>query len=151
MSQHRGCNTEFPVHGSEEAIAQQQRRCKHWRGSMKGDTCAAGVAFSALTDPTSAGSIFKRLPCFNPEIPCGSACYPTREEVLEKDKRIDAFLNRMATIRTAILSDLGEKRSGSGEIACPCCKTGTVRYSRASLNGHVHARCSTPDCANWME
>ena len=41
--------------------------------------------------------------------------------------------------------------SGQGEITCPVCKTGKLRYSRFGYNGHVHARCSTKDCVAWME
>ena len=41
--------------------------------------------------------------------------------------------------------------SGAGEMPCPVCKTGTLRYSRAGYNGHVHAHCSTSNCVDWME
>ena len=41
--------------------------------------------------------------------------------------------------------------AGSGEIACPICGTGKVRYSRAAYNGHVHAGCTTQGCVRWME
>lgn len=41
--------------------------------------------------------------------------------------------------------------TGGGELPCPVCNAGTLRYSRASYNGHVHASCSTTDCVRWME
>ena len=41
--------------------------------------------------------------------------------------------------------------SGRGEIDCPICKTGKLRYSRAGYNGQVHARCSSVNCVAWME
>ncbi len=41
--------------------------------------------------------------------------------------------------------------TGDGEITCPVCKTGKLRYSRAAYNGHVHASCSTATCVRWME
>ena len=41
--------------------------------------------------------------------------------------------------------------SGAGKMECPVCKTGTLKYSRAGYNGHVHARCSTDGCVAWME
>lgn len=41
--------------------------------------------------------------------------------------------------------------SGSGEIACPVCKVGRLRYSRSGYNGHVHAACSTSGCVCWRE
>lgn len=41
--------------------------------------------------------------------------------------------------------------TGAGEMECPVCKTGKLRYSRAAYNGHVHARCSTDGCVALME
>lgn len=41
--------------------------------------------------------------------------------------------------------------SGAGEMKCPVCKTGKLRYSRSGYNGHVHAVCSTETCVRWME
>jgi hypothetical protein len=41
--------------------------------------------------------------------------------------------------------------TGQGSMPCPVCKTGTLRYSRAAYNGHVHGRCSTDGCVAWME
>lgn len=46
---------------------------------------------------------------------------------------------------------LGKGNGGVGEIPCPGCGTGTLRYLVASYNGHMHGRCSTPGCASWME
>lgn len=40
---------------------------------------------------------------------------------------------------------------GAGSLPCPVCKTGTIRYSVASVNGHMMARCSTAGCVSWME
>lgn len=41
--------------------------------------------------------------------------------------------------------------TGAGEMTCPVCKTGKLRYSRSAINCHVCASCSTPDCVRWME
>lgn len=41
--------------------------------------------------------------------------------------------------------------SGAGAMPCPVCKTGTLRYSRASYNGHVHGACTSEKCVRWME
>lgn len=40
---------------------------------------------------------------------------------------------------------------GSGEMECPICKTGKLKYSRSSRNGHVAADCSNNDCVHWRE
>lgn len=46
---------------------------------------------------------------------------------------------------------LTKGRGGRGEMPCPKCKSGTLHYSVSGYNGHMHGRCSTPDCFVWME
>lgn len=41
--------------------------------------------------------------------------------------------------------------SGAGEMACPVCAAGFLRYSRSGYNGHIHAGCTTTGCVRWME
>lgn len=38
-----------------------------------------------------------------------------------------------------------------GEIECPVCRTGRLRFSRSGYNGHIYAGCTTPDCVRWMD
>lgn len=38
-----------------------------------------------------------------------------------------------------------------GVFDCPACKEGKVRWSRARVNGHVWAACSTPNCFTVMQ
>lgn len=104
---------------------------------------------------------FKLIPCIgaNPDskVLCPSYSPLTKQELQEKEDRIQARFKRIGEIREAIVETV--KKSGNppkgrevvtGRIPCPCCKTGTVGYSQAS-NGHIHAACSTKDCAYWME
>lgn len=46
---------------------------------------------------------------------------------------------------------LGKGSGGYGELLCPVCKTGILKYSVASYNGHIHGSCSTDGCVRWME
>lgn len=39
---------------------------------------------------------------------------------------------------------------GYGSMDCPVCKSGTLRYGRAS-NLHIHGSCTTSSCVRWME
>lgn len=41
--------------------------------------------------------------------------------------------------------------TGAGAITCPVCGKGSLRYSRAEYNGHIHAACTTDGCVGWME
>lgn len=93
------------------------------------------------------------------------------------DEIMMAMMTEMMTARKAIVAELGRRckekdpnvrplnpsdlhrwhmpqdnyASGAGEMDCPVCKTGRLRYSRAAYNGHVHAACSTDNCVRWME
>ena len=75
----------------------------------------------------------------------------TDEELAERETMMEARYQRMGVIRKAIVESVKATGIRGGEMPCPACQMGTVRYSQASYNGHVHARCSTPNCANWME
>jgi len=46
---------------------------------------------------------------------------------------------------------LGRGKGGTGEFPCPACEIGTVHYSVASVNGHIHAGCTTEGCIRFME
>lgn len=74
----------------------------------------------------------------------------TPEECAERKRDTEERFGRIGTIRGAILENINATGIFSGDIPCPSCKSGTVSYSQAS-NGHVHARCSTANCASWME
>jgi len=49
------------------------------------------------------------------------------------------------------VDESGNFFTGAGKLACPVCKTGELRYTRSSYNGHVHAACTTKGCVSWME
>lgn len=53
--------------------------------------------------------------------------------------------------RAAIVKHAEGKRGVSGQIDCPICKTGKLQYIIAGNNGHIHARCTTDKCVDWME
>lgn len=44
----------------------------------------------------------------------------------------------------------GKGNGGQDSMKCPLCPDGTLRYSVASVNGHMHAVC-TNGCVSWME
>ncbi|HZM01756.1 MAG TPA: hypothetical protein VFC44_01930 [Candidatus Saccharimonadales bacterium] len=54
------------------------------------------------------------------------------------------------TARQAILAELHGAAGGSGEIDCPICKAGKLRYNQP-VNGRITARCSTGGCMSWTE
>jgi ssDNA-binding Zn-finger/Zn-ribbon topoisomerase 1 len=60
-------------------------------------------------------------------------------------------IQNMLVARKAITDKVGKQRGIVGEIECPVCDQGKLRYSVARSNGHIHAACTNPDCVRWME
>ena len=88
----------------------------------------------------------------------GDRCYPDptdvcskRENWSDKEKAIweewqHHHVSRMLVCLDVIPSDVGE-----GSFTCPACGTGTLRWSRARSNRHLHALCSTPNCFGFIQ
>lgn len=110
--------------------------------------CNAGIDFRQFPQN------YDQMPCLGKNAEARALCPKysgwTKEELEAKEKRFAERLNRMGTIRQAIIAAVKSTGVRSGKMPCPCCKTGTVGYSQAS-NGHVHAHCSTENCASWIE
>lgn len=52
--------------------------------------------------------------------------------------------------RRAIITHCQDRRGVAGQLPCPVCGRGTLRYRRAK-NGHVHAICNIDQCVRWIE
>jgi len=64
---------------------------------------------------------------------------------------MDAIKNNLMAYGIITKENNIPKESTDGEIECPICKTGKLFYSIASLNGHIHGKCNTPNCVNLMQ
>lgn len=127
--------------------------CKHYNGMSGNKSCRAGVLYEIFK-----GKKTEETPCWEEQENscCDKAEYRTPEEIETEEKR---FAERMANIgkaREAIVNHLGGpwKRGtpgSGGKIPCPVCETGTLAFSRAGYNGHIHASCDTDGCVSWME
>lgn len=131
--------------------------CEHYRGLFNGDTCAAGVKYADVTDVTTKPH---SLPCIQDwniaDVKCEKCEYPTAEQIAAREEESNKLFERIGKVRAAIVESLGGPwkkgtKGSAGVIACPCCVTGIVSFSRSGYNGHIHARCSTENCAAWME
>lgn len=147
--------------------------CKHFQGMHENDTCEAGVKYTDVqkdhepvpyrshrgTNYTSRRS----FPCFpvgtglnHGGATCEKCVFPTAEEqAAEEAEHRKMFADSMKA-RAAIVASLGGPwkrgmKGAGGAIHCPICdKPGeTLRFSRAGINGHIHANC--PGCVAWME
>jgi len=73
-------------------------------------------------------------------------CWLCRFTVSEK------FMKSMRAAKDhAKQQGLGRGNGGRGEMPCPAGCGGILRYSVASVNGHMHAACTTAECVRWME
>lgn len=139
-----------PLHATEH--------CRHYSyrntglkgirdGDLGGPVCALGIDLSA------PGAGKKCWP--DPEVPClKREDYTTAERVAWK-LHVGESMIRMAVIMQAIPEpkkiDRHRFAGDSGSLSCPGCKTGTVRYTHATGNGHLHAYCTTPHCFQVMQ
>ena len=57
----------------------------------------------------------------------------------------------VAAKQDAQLKGLRQGNGGRGSVKCPICVDGTLNYSVASVNGHMHTACSTKGCTRWIE
>jgi len=146
-------------HHREKEIAREMGDCVHFPGIQHAE-CRAGVNMRQLVGGPDFGWA-ARLPCLQMdaakcEVTCPSRKFPTREEaeaeLAEHDARMEKFLISMRAAKDhAKQLGLGRGNGGQGRLACPSGCGGELRYSVASVNGHMHAACSTKGCVSWME
>lgn len=152
-----------PGVGMVDRVAQRMESCVHFTGTVH-EACQAGVRYEdvKLDHPpiayTRRGRTYtatRSLPCLGSKYNhggavCGKRCTPTREQVEAELAAQDAEIAQMGEARRRIIAVQGGKRGGSGTVECPRCG-GSLRYSQAASNGHVHAVCATGGCLGWME
>lgn len=68
------------------------------------------------------------------------------------EKIADSLVLAMAAVALDV-KRRGLKRGhgGQGEVDCPACGRGKIKYSVASYNGHLAALCSTKRCLRFMQ
>jgi len=145
----------------EQLTHRAMTQCRHFNG-IQHDECKVGVNYRALAGEPQLG-MAQRLPCGirlpngkEPQpVHCDKRAVCTREEAeIQADAEI-AMFERHGKAHRAVHDDAKAKKLGRGhgglsECACPIC-SGTIRYSVAGYNGHIHAACSTSGCVQWME
>lgn len=112
-------------------------------------TCKANIDFHQFDGPHAD------MPCLGENAAAKARCSSysgwTAQEIADREECVEQSLKRFGVIRAAIIAEHERTGTNAGTIPCPACGTGTVSWSRARSNGHIYARCSTPDCASWME
>lgn len=134
--------------------------CIHYRYNRDAkagqpNTCEAGVDYEAWR-----GIRHEMQPCFLDDkgrskpaaMPCPSLRRPTPEEIAAHEIWLDARMNKQGIVMVGIA---GWRKAHKGQSArdvveCPACK-GRLHLSIAACNGHVHGRCESEGCVDWME
>jgi hypothetical protein len=70
---------------------------------------------------------------------------------MSKESLSRMLLAVSATHEDAATKGLKRGNGGTGSVKCPACEMGIIKYSVASLNGHIWGACSTKGCVQWME
>jgi hypothetical protein len=140
--------------------------CLHFNGTRGNTFCRAGVAYeSVIAEPERVMGKLLRLPCHK-ELPwprpsegqlaefakrgtCAKFQAPTEAELLAHETEIERLSRHTTAARAAIIAKADGKRGVRGAIPCPVC--GKWLAYEIQSNGHVHARCQTPACLNWLE
>lgn len=120
----------------------KRQKCRHFNGLLN-DTCRAGVNYRSLT---TVG----RLPCLGDkepdEVECEKCDRFTEQEVKEQQKQ----MWESGAIAIQLIAKIQKEEGSSGSIECPKC-SGSVNWTRASRNGHIHAECKTVGCVSVMQ
>jgi hypothetical protein len=137
--------------------------CKYFNG-FGNSQCDAGVCYREVTpDPHKIG-LSLRIPCrsqpdlswspkqlvnFENRGKCDKFELPTAEEIAaDEEDGIKSGVRMLAAM--AAIKQTKPARGSAGVIDCPNCD-GRLRFSVSSVNGHIHAKCSTPECVFFME
>lgn len=130
--------------------------CVHYKSPREkdGDVCGAGVEMSSWD-----GTPFDVRPCYlvrgKPRpgaVFCEHLRPPTVEEMAAADAALRVEIERMAKVMEIVhpWRKLHKGQTFSELVVCPIC-SGRLRLSISGRNNHVHGRCQTIGCLNWME
>lgn len=151
----------------DNLVRQYEGRCHHFNG-IQHDCCEAGVNYRELAGiETGMALVIPCLPEKNYETKrreemhetvreCSKLQRTTHEEAvaeaIESIERSTKVMRVMVAAHDhAKTQGLTKDHGGSSSLPCPTGCGGTLQYSVASYNGHMHARCTTKDCVSWME
>jgi len=130
--------------------------CLHYSGMSGKESCDKWVRFDSLPSYGTKG-FMSSCPCFSPSMGCEMAEYPTNDQMEEADKKVQDYFGVIDRAKKAITEKCGGKwkrgdAGADGEVDCPACNIkDSLRFSRAGVNGYIHASCKTEGCISWME
>lgn len=133
--------------------------CKHCKGT-RDQFCGAGIDVRALVGGDNFGWVLRR-PCHRldldrrpiaTEIICDKYEEPTAEEIEQDAKEVQEAQDRLLQLLPllSLIRKEHHKHDWQGTAPCPNCN-GTLTLTHYAYNGHIHGRCSTPNCTVWSQ
>jgi hypothetical protein len=132
---------------------QISEKCIHFTG-VQNEKCEAGVEYKSFRGcpfPCFRGEAGDKLRKGEKPFVCEKVEWPTEEYIQAEIDMWERESKKAVEGNRAVAHIRKEQRGKNyrGVVECPICK-GKLHVSHAS-NGHIHARCETPDCLAWME
>ena len=124
--------------------------CRHRTAfdRKKFPVCKAGVDYHQYDGP------FDMMPCLGSSPQAIARCPQfsgwTAEENAARELEYQQAWARITLAIKAIREAAQGDRGCVGRTACPSCN-GHLHYSIARVNGHIHARCDTPNCVSFIQ
>jgi hypothetical protein len=140
----------------DHTVEFEMNYCRHYEpkpGFKASDIwCAVGIDRKTLPKTEGMGT-----PCMgghklaDPCAICPKWERHTQEDGEKRALGVHRSLRKMTMASPVISAWRKKEPQGKREvIVCPVC-SGRLHLSQSSYNGHVHGRCETNDCLNWME
>lgn len=110
-------------------------KCIHFNGVMN-KCCKAGVNYADVRIDKPY-----KFPCLNQGGECELRIFPTPEELQEEIVETQAHVIKSLAAYAKIKEHFNKTKAYAGTVSCEC--GGSLRYTCATVNGHIWARCDT--------
>ncbi len=132
-----------------------RQQCRHFNG-IQNTSCKAGVRYDWFANRNLLIPCLSLTPSPRATRETGLCdkreCY-TEADIDARQAQIDASMERYRKAGPVIteIRKANKGRSASGSVPCPACEVGTLHWSISGYNSHMHGKCTTRGCLNWME
>lgn len=135
--------------------------CRHYKPEPGDPRCALGVDIRKHVGGDRFGW-YARMPCVTDRpgekpfrhdvVPCDKREPHTEAEIAEHDTETERLVARTLAIDPWVAAKkAAHPNGGSGFELCPGKCGQEIRWSIASSNGHMFAKCQTEGCIAFME
>ena len=128
----------------------RENGCRYFRSPIHHESCHAGINYLQLAGGERFGYL-ARIPCSGAVKPEDAVkCAMIDRYTDEEEKAIYDEIQKRSELTMKAYAEIRAAKKQSGFIECPKCN-GKLFYAVAQSNKHVHAKCETEGCLQWME